>query len=153
MKKVSDNSAAGQGGSAVKVGDFITYEITYLNHEETAATIVITDKLPDGVDLVSTTGGGRYDSALHTVIWILTAIPSGESSIVSAVVLVNARALVNIENSATVKVGANELLTTNIVENPLTPEAPEKRVSDKSIGGKGGSVVKGGDEITYDILY
>lgn len=152
-KKVSDDSEAGQGGSTVKAGDSMTYEITYLNYKDTAAAIVITDRLPDEVDFVSAMNGGIYDDAVHTVTWTLSGVPSGVGGTVSVMVVINERAVSNIENYAMVQVSENNPLTTNIVKNPVSSEDPEKRVSEMSEAGKDGSTVKAGDEITYDIIY
>lgn len=151
-KKVSDNSEAGRNGGAVTVGDLITYDIIYTNFETTAATIVITDRLPTGTDFVSATSGGIYDSATHTVIWTLTGVFGSVSGMVSLVVRVNQSTAVTVENYATVRVGDNEPLITNRVENPVTIP-PEKKVSDSSEAGRDGSVVTMGDQITYDIIY
>lgn len=118
-KKVSDSSEAGQNGSAVKAGDKITYEITYLNFEDSAATILIQDKLPMGVDFVSATHGGVYNHATHTVTWTLSDIPSGKSGYVSVVVRVNHQAVEKIENDAIVQVGDHEPKATNQVANPV----------------------------------
>lgn len=152
-KNVSDLSEAGVNGSAVKLGDKITYDITYVNYEKTAVTVIITDTLPDGADFLSATDGGIYNTTAHTVKWTLTNVASGTYGTVSVVVRVNERAVVKIENYAKVAVGGNDPRTTNIVENPVTPETPEKKVSDESAAGVNGSAVKAGDRITYDIIY
>lgn len=151
-KKVSDNSEAGKNGSAVVVGDRITYDIIYKNFEATAAVIVITDSLPSGVDFISATNGGIYNDLNHTVTWTFVDVPGGVSGTVSVVTVVNRYAERLVEDYAMVQVGDNEALITNIVENPVIP-LPEKKVSDSSDAGKDGSAVRVGDQITYNIIY
>ena len=115
----SDN---GKDGSAVAVGDSITYEISYLNYEDSAATITITDKLPDGVDFDTANNDGSYDDGTHTVTWTINNVPGGADGTVTVTAEVNKDAVDKIENTASVKVGYNNPITTNKVENPVTPE-------------------------------
>lgn len=152
-KKVSDSSEAGRDSSAVKVGDEITYDITYTNFNAASAALIITDQLPDGVNFVSATGGGTYDVPTHTAVWNLPDVPAGETGTVSLVVRVNSQAEVVLANSAIVIVGENKPRFTNIVKNPVIPKDPEKKVSDISEAGQNGSVIQSGDFITYDISY
>jgi len=137
----------------VKTGDLVTYNIFYMNYQETEATVVITDNLFDGVDFVSATDGGIYDETTHAVTWTLANVASGAGGLVSLVVRVNEGAVVKIENDAMVQVGADDPLTTNIVVNPVQPNDPQKIVSANSTAGQGGAMVKMGDRITYDITY
>ena len=125
----------------VKMGDRITYDITYTNYQETAATIVINDKLSAGVDFVSATNGGVYDEATRTVAWTLAAVPGGVIDTVSLVVQVKASAVGRIENYATVWVGDNDPMTSNIVVNPIflldcpAAELEKSRICRKTITG------------------
>lgn len=153
IKMVSGTSEAGQDGAIVKTGEHITYDVNYLNYQKTAATVVITDSLPDGTDFLSATNGGEYDKATHTVTWILADVPSGVSGLVSLVVQVNENAVVRIENYAVVQVDGGDPLDTNIVINPVAPNNPKKMVSTNSTAGQGGAMVKTGDRITYDITF
>ena len=130
-------SEAGRDGVVVAAGDNLTYEIGYVNYEENPATIVITDKLPAGVDFVSADRDGVYDPDTHMVTWILTEQASGESGKVNLVAEVNEKAVVKLENSAEVQVGDNPSQVTNTAENPVTPEEPKysARYIFKSDGG------------------
>ena len=122
VKTISSDD--GKDGSAVTVGDSITYEISYLNYEDSAATIIITDRLPDGVDFGTASNGGIYSDTNHTVTWSIPGVASGTGGTVTVTVEVNKDAVVKIENTANVKVGDNDPLTTNEVENLVTPENP-----------------------------
>jgi len=153
IKMVSADSKAGQGGATVKTEDLVTYNIIYMNYQETAATVAITDSLPAGVDFVSAGYGGIYDEATRAVTWTLADVVSGASGLVSLVVRVDESAMVKIENYAMVQVGADDPLTTNIVVNPVDPNDPRKIVSASSTAGQGGAMVKMGDRVTYDITY
>lgn len=118
QKKVSDTSAAGKNGATVKVGDLITYDISYSNEGTAPATIVITDKLHAGVDWVASPNGS-YDEATHTVTWTIQNVQGGSGGTVTVEVRVNKIAVARIANSAVVKVGDNEPQTTNFVINPI----------------------------------
>jgi len=142
----------GVGGAEVAVGDEITYEISYENYAATAAEITIVDKLPAGVDFVSASNDGDYDKGTHSVTWTLSNVASGTRGKVKVVVKVNADAIVKIENTATVKVGGNNPLTTNVVENPVTP--PEKKTITYDANGGTGSYVDEDIEVrtNYSVL-
>jgi len=152
-KTVSDQSEAGQGGAMVKLEDYITYNLNYLNNQETTATVVITDKLSAGLDFVSATNGSAYDESSRTVTWTLADVPAGVGGIVSLVVQVNKRAAVRIENSSTVQAGDDDPLTSNVVVNPVVPKTPKKIVAPDSQAGRRGANVKAEDLITYNITY
>ena len=96
-KTVAMDSAAGVDGAEVTIGDFITYEIVYVNNTEGAANLTITDFLHQGVeykrhsDTIGHTGdGGNYDEDSHTVIWKISGVPPGESGSVTVTVKVKA---------------------------------------------------------------
>lgn len=152
-KVIYPGTIPGQDGAPVKLGDNVTYGITYLNHLADAATITIIDELPKGVDFLNASDGGRYDAASHTVTWTLNGVPSGRGGMVSLTVRVNEDAVVKIENKATVQVEDEDPLTTNPVVNPVTPENPVKTISASSKAGQRGGAVKEGDRISYDITY
>ena len=152
-KTVSDQSEAGQSGAMVKPEDHITYNLNYLNNQETTATVVITDKLSAGLDFVSATNGGIYDESSRTVTWTLANVPAGVGGIVSLVVQVNKRAAVRIENSSTVQAGSDDPLPSNVVVNPVVPKTPKKIVAPDSQAGRRGANIKAEDLITYNITY
>ena len=52
---------------AVKVGDEITYEITYINYKDTEAAVTIKDTLDPNVEFVNASDDGVYDESDHVV--------------------------------------------------------------------------------------
>ena len=74
----------------VKVGDEITYEISYMNYKSTAADVVIKDTLDDNVKFVSATEGGIHtgEDAGGTVNWTIEGVPAGQEGKVTLTVKV-----------------------------------------------------------------
>ena len=146
---------------AVKVGDEITYEISYKNYKDAAADIAISDKLDANVEYVSASGSGAYDADTHTVSWTLADVAAGNDGTVTLTVKVLEGALeskrgsgkvVNGGDTTTVKVGNDNAYNLNTVENPV-PENPEKQEITPYVGKGVLGAVKAGDEITYTISY
>lgn len=152
VKRVLDSNYNDINQKPVKPGDTILYEITYANDSDTPVDIRITDELPDGVDYVTSTDGGVYTNADHTVTWELKNVPRITGK-VTVTVTVNENAAVKIDNTAAVAIGEGDPQPSNTVTNPVTPELPVKRVPETSDAGKDGSTVKVGDKITYEITY
>lgn len=143
-------SGAGISGGAVNVGDEMVYAITYQNYATSAATVVITDQLPKGVDFVSATGNYSL-SGTRTVVWTMNNVPSGAEGTVYVTVKVNKDAIVKIENEATVKVGDNNPLTSNKVTNDVNPNKPEKELIEGAPAS--GGALQVGSTIKYKIRY
>ena len=70
-----------EAGMSAKVGDTVTYEISWINPEKVDADIVITDSLDAGVEYIGSTGGGEYDEETGTVTWKLLAKGLEEGSV------------------------------------------------------------------------
>lgn len=113
----------------VNVGDIITYEIDYKNYKDVAADVIIKDKLDVNVKYVSSTDGGVYDEATHTVTWTIKNVPAGNDGTVSLVVKVLEGALeknggpgevTNGGITSTVKVGNDKEYSLDEVVNPVT---------------------------------
>ena len=68
-------------GMSAKVGDTVTYEISWINPEKVDADIVITDSLDAGVEYIGSTGGGEYDGETGTVTWRILAKGLEEGSV------------------------------------------------------------------------
>ena len=144
---------------AVKVGDEITYEISYRNYKTAAATVTIKDKLDKNVAFVSASNGGTNNSG--TVVWTLADVPAGQAGVVTLTVKVlpgalvsngGAGSVINDGDTATVQVGNDAEFTLNTVENPV-PEEPEKKETKPYEGTGLLGNVHVGDEITYEISY
>ncbi len=115
-------------GRMVDVGDEITYEITWTNHLNRAATVTVTDVLDEALTFVSADHEGQH--ANGTVTWTIEA-DAYESGTVSVTVQVNDKALDGtaspvVENQATVQIENEPSQTTDPV--PVTVSNPSIRV-------------------------
>jgi uncharacterized repeat protein (TIGR01451 family) len=91
----------------VVAGGSITYDICYDNlaNAYNVSNVTIADNLPTEVSFASATGGGTYDSSVHTVTWnIGTLLAGAAQQCVQLVVDVNTTAAPGstITNSATI---------------------------------------------------
>ena len=122
----------------VKVGDQITYEISYKKYKRKAVDIVMKDTLDKNVEYVSSSDGGKLQDGV--VIWTLKDVEAGKEGTVTLTVKVLAGALkanggpgkvVNGGKNATVKVGDDPEFTLEVVENPVTkpgkPDEPPRK--------------------------
>lgn len=140
--------------ATIKVGDELTYTITYKNLEKDAATVTVTDKVPAGTEFVSAYNNGVYENG--TVTWNLADVASGKEGTVSFKVRVTIDAVGNaIENQAEVKIGARApaqttKTTTKAVEEPspakVTLTAHKTLVSDV------GSHTLAASEFSFNLL-
>ncbi|MBQ6515131.1 MAG: DUF11 domain-containing protein, partial [Clostridia bacterium] len=144
---------------AVRVGDLVTYEISYRNYKTEMADIVITDKLDTHVAFASASDGGQNKDG--TVIWTLKNVAAGKEGKVTLKVKVLESALetkkgpgkiVNNGETATVRVGNDNAFTLDTVENPV-PEGPHKRETSPGYGAGVLKEVLADQEITYEISY
>jgi len=145
-------------GTAVRIGEEVTYEVSYSNYRPEASDVIITDELDKNVEFVSADNSGRYDAETHTIKWTLSKVPAagsdGSAGKVSCKVKVLESAMKSadgpgkIENEASVKVGNDKAVKTNKVENPV-PESPVK--TEPKPGEDAG--VRPGDKIDYEISY
>ncbi len=140
-------------GKKVYKGDVLRYEISYTNTADEAATVTITDSIPQYTTYVanSADNGGVYAEGKLT--WTLN-VAAGDSVTVSFKVKVNDVQIVTISNTAIVVEGSNEY-TTNTVTNRTTVDEVEKTVA--SIQNLGinidGKKVYEGDTLVYRISY
>ncbi len=149
----------------VTVGEEIVYEITYKNYKDSAADIVITDKLDPNVEFVEASDGGKNEDG--TVKWTLSNVPAGKEGSVTLTVKVLRSALeskggpgeiVNGGKTSTVKVGNDKAYSLDLVKNPVvdtpeTPVAPHKREVSPYVGNGKLGEVKVGEKIVYEISY
>ena len=143
---------------AVKVGDEITYKISYKNYKNAAADVVVKDTLDKNVEFVSADNGGTEAGGVVT--WTIQSVPAGQEGSVSLTVKVLEGAKTSdgkgkVENGGdgvSVKVGNDFEYHTNVVENPV-PENPKKEEVTPFAGTGTLGSVKVGQEITYKITY
>lgn len=109
----ADDPTTEIGGEPVGVGDTIRYEISWVNDAvdnegaPTAASVVVTDAVPDGTELVDgsvSSGGVVADGAIT---WDLGEQEAGASGTVSFEVLVTEEAVAfdEVSNTATIEIG------------------------------------------------
>ena len=170
-KTVADaTDATVTNGSNVEVGDELTYTISYYNHHNAAATVVITDVLDPGVTLVWYSGSASNDTTADgrvQLTWTIANVPALTAGSVTVTVRVNDNAKLldegetqaTVENTANVKVGNDDDVNTDTVENPIKPENPQDptktatEINNTTIVTTDGVEVEVGDEITYQIAY
>lgn len=120
----SGNDTATQSG--YNVGDVITFSIRYHNNETNdkgeyvAANITITDKLPEGTELVA--GSISHDGTMAddgTITWNLTNVQPSMTGVVTFQVRITADAVSPVTNSADITVGNNPTIITNTTETQL----------------------------------
>lgn len=72
--------------SSCRVGDTITYMLSYRNYgSKDAENVVITENMPKDFQFVEASDGGEYNSATNTITWTLDNVPGFRSdSIVGA---------------------------------------------------------------------
>ena len=123
-EKTSSNDTADDG---VKLGDTLTFTITYTNGEDEPATVTVSDTLSSGltyeVDSWTITDsegnpieGVYFEQNGQTLTWTISNVAAGESGTVSFKATVNENAVTEtdpITNKATVKVGDNPAVDTN----------------------------------------
>ena len=158
-KSVSDTSEAGKNGSAVTIGDRITYEILVYNNSDAKGIVTVTDTLDSQVTYVSDNSGGVHTDGVVT--WTFNDMPAHSSMVITLIVEVNSiEELGNpspIDNKAEIVdpdgPGRDTNIVTIPVQDPDSPKKPEKTYNENTEAGAGGLNVNVGDEITYDIRY
>ena len=119
-------------GAKVKPGDKVYYEISYHNYRPETADVTVTDRLDKNVKFISANKGGKYDAGTHTITWTIKDVPGDDRGKVkfTVKVLKGAYKAGKIKNQASVKVGNDKEVKTNIVKNPVEPKpGPEPPVT------------------------
>lgn len=159
---VATKSASVDAGTAVKVGDTITYTITLTNNGQTAATArsvrdtlpygleVATKKDDDGYDVPDVSDGATVDGS--TVTWVVDDIKPGETRSVSVAAKVTSKAGSVITNQAYWGKSCGNASgsfenSTNTWTNPVEKD-PKVSVSKES---DAGSTVSFGQIVTYTL--
>ena len=102
-----DGDATEVPQTGLKVGDQLTYTISYKNTEDTASTVTITDKVPTGTEFVSADSGGTLNKESGIVTWTLSEVKPGATGEVTMTVKVVSGAETTVENTASVQIGQN----------------------------------------------
>lgn len=129
VPKKSESDAQDSTGSGVKLGDELTYTISYKNTEGAPATVTISDAAPAGTEFVEFAGdhanAGSKDKD-GNLIWTLTDVPTGEEGTVQFKVRVTEDAFKSggasgdISNQASVTVGNNPAVKTNTTSDEVS---------------------------------
>ena len=106
---------------SIGVDDPLTYTISYKNTEDTAATITITDVVPEGTEFVDATAGGTYDEGTNTVTWTLADVEPDAAGTVTMTVQVVSAWEEEVENSASINIGGDKVDITVDTNTETTP--------------------------------
>lgn len=129
VPKKSESDAQDSTGSGVKLGDELTYTISYKNTEGAPATVTISDTVPAGTEFVEFAGDHKDAGSKDkdgNLTWKLTDVPAGEEGTVQFKVRVTEDAFKSggasddISNQASVKVGNNPAAKTNITTDEVS---------------------------------
>lgn len=108
------------GPESAEPGETVSFELSYVNTAPVAVPAVVVDVLPAELELVSTSGGGTYDSLSRTVTWLLGPLPAGTRG----TLVVTARLAESTPVGATVVNSARAGVTAPLDEWPLLVAAP-----------------------------
>ena len=137
-----------EGGDTLKVGDVLTYTISYKNTDAAATTVIITDKLPAGLTFVSADNSGVEQDG--TITWTINDVQSGAEGVVTFTAKVNESAVDGIGNTATVKVGENgPVVNTNTTPNQKLEKGNASIT--KTVKVPEGSVINKDQEFTFTV--
>lgn len=133
------------------IGETITYTISVINVGNTQATNVnVTDILPAGLNFVSATGGGSYDSTTRTISWLGLTLDSSQSEIFTITATVNDTAEIGTAVNNEVCAVADENLTPQCANIDFVPRAPiVTMLMDKSVDNENPRV---GDNVIYTLV-
>lgn len=87
----------------------MTYTISYKNPEIEAATVIITDSIPEGLDYVDDSAGeyASYNAETRMLTWKIADVQPGADGTVTFDARVNESAETVVENKATIQIGEN----------------------------------------------
>ena len=108
----------GEDGS-IRVGQELTYTISYKNTEDTVATITITDVVPEGTEFVRADNGGDINNG--TVTWTIENVQPDTAGTVTMTVKVVSAWEEEVENSASISIGHDNVNITVDTNTETTP--------------------------------
>ena len=157
-----DADDTSDNGDTVRVGDVLTYTISYRNAEDAPAIITVADSIPAGTAYVEgsavvdgvadgtvaagdvTVTAPAADATTGDITWGIRNVAAGATGTVSFQVRVTEDALASeggagsVENSATVQINNDPAVTTNTVQNPV--EEPQSLIITKNVTTAEGSL-------------
>lgn len=129
VPKKTESDAQDSKGSGVKLGDELTYTISYKNTENKPAKVMVSDAVPTGTEFVEFTGDHKDVGSKDrdgNLTWTLTDVPAGEEGAVQFKVRVTEDAFKSggasddISNQASVTVGNNPAVKTNTTADEVS---------------------------------
>ena len=156
-KSYASDTPNGANNRAVKIGEQIKYSIKYANTTGSSQTVVITDKISKGLELVN--GSAKVGSTTitptktvnsdgtTTLVFTKTVANNAQEELVYNVKVLKGVPIVN--NNAKIKYGNNSEIVLNMLKNPV----PDKAYASDSASGKNGAEVAEGERIKYSIKY
>ena len=157
-KKVYDSDGRDVDGSVVFAGEILTYTIAYTNDSEETREYIVTDTLPEQVEIVEILNGGVLQEDGRTVVWTVSAAskkPFSVSVRVKAEETSKGEILRNRASVRTVSPDNPDTVyekETNEVENPVMPD-PVKDVLSAAGVSIDRAVVYEGSRLIYTITY
>lgn len=134
----------------VGVGDELTYTINWVNDgvdengKPAAATVKVTDIIPEGTEYVEGSAeGAEYVADARTLTWTIDAEAAQTGSVSFKVVVTDKAGGTEIENEGNIKVGENDSKVTNIVKTTV-PGKKETTNPNK---------IEDGTILTYEIKF
>jgi uncharacterized repeat protein (TIGR01451 family) len=122
----------------VKSGDTLTYTLTVSNVGDgpTTGSVLVTDTVPDGLDLVSVDGGALWDCSADDGVHIVCSYeggvlnPGDVAPVITVITTVNDDAVGSVINTGVVSTpgDTNPLNDRSTVKTPVTKVLPEKIV-------------------------
>ena len=156
-KSYASDTPNGANNRAVKIGEQIKYSIKYANTTGSSQTVVITDKISKGLELVN--GSAKVGSTTitptktvnsdgtTTLVFTKTVANNAQEELTYNVKVTGGVPIVN--NNASIKYGNDSEIVLNMLKNPV----PDKAYASDSPSGKNGAEVAEGDKIKYSIKY
>lgn len=124
-------------GEDVRVGEEITFKISYENATPEPLNIIITDVLEEGLEFSSASDGGTYEPSNRTVTWNLQDVAANTlDKFVALTVTVSDQAIEKVENSASVQYGDLPSITTETTTNPVVSDLSVTKTVTGSRGDK-----------------
>lgn len=149
---VPGKDSAVEGGGELQVGSVLIYTISYKNPEAEAATVTITDVIPEGLDYVEGTASDNAAYKDGTLTWILTNVPAGQKGTVTFKARVNESAETTVENKAAIQIGENSPKYSTDIDSQPVPKDGSLAISKKIILTEGqGTEIDSEKEFTFTV--
>lgn len=151
-KTVAHAEGSSSTTSGISIGDVLTYVVSWENTTGSAAEVIVTDKLPEGLEYqaVESATQPAYDESTRTLTWNLGTQEAGASGTVSfnAEVVAVSNSSTTIRNQASIQVGDNPSVSTNPVTRSVVGGA---LIIDKTVVAERGATIDEAKTFTFTI--